>query len=127
MIQVKRAYEQVTSADGYRVLIDRLWPRGMSKEKEHLDVWLKEIAPSTELRKWFGHDPAKFPEFKKRYTKELDSGEAQIALQKLLQLIKENPIVTLIYSAKDDQYNNAVVLKEILEKRIPIKSKDKEG
>lgn len=116
MIQLKRAYEQVKTTDGYRILIDRLWPRGMSKEKEHLDLWLKEIAPSTDLRKWFNHDPAKFTTFKEHYLIELQSGKAQTAYQELLQIIKEKPVVTLIYSAKDETNNNAVVLKEALEK-----------
>lgn len=116
MIQLKRAYEQVSPTDGYRILVDRLWPRGMSKEKEALDLWLKEIAPSTELRKWFDHDPVKFSEFKTKYLLELQSGKAQAAFQELVQLTKEQPIITLIYSAKDEENNNAVILKEAIAK-----------
>ncbi|OJG24746.1 hypothetical protein RU98_GL001288 [Enterococcus caccae] len=88
----------------------------MSKEKEHLDVWLKTIAPSNELRKWFGHDPTKFAEFKEKYIAELRSADGQKSLQELVKLMKEQPTLTLIYSAKDEKNNNAVVLKEILEK-----------
>ncbi|EOL42840.1 DUF488 domain-containing protein [Enterococcus caccae] len=116
MIQIKRAYEETSPTDGYRILVDRLWPRGMSKEKEHLDVWLKTIAPSNELRKWFGHDPTKFAEFKEKYIAELRSADGQKSLQELVKLMKEQPTLTLIYSAKDEKNNNAVVLKEILEK-----------
>lgn len=117
MIQLKRAYESSEAADGYRVLVDRLWPRGMSKEKEQLDLWLKEIAPSNELRKWFNHEPTKFPLFKEKYLIELQSGEAKSAFQKLVQIIEKYPVTTLIYSAKDEKYNNAIILKEALEKR----------
>lgn len=116
MIQTKRAYDAVNCTDGYRVLVDRLWPRGMSKE-EQLDLWLKEIAPSKELRKWFNHEPDKFSQFKERYLVELNSGEAYAAFQKLLQIITEHPVITLIYSAKDELHNNAVVLKGFLEKK----------
>ncbi|WP_348922124.1 DUF488 domain-containing protein [Enterococcus rotai] len=116
MIQLKRAYEKVSPTDGYRILVDRLWPRGLSKEKEALDLWLKEIAPSNELRKWFDHDPVKFHEFKTKYLLELQSGKAQTAFQELVQLTKEQPIITLIYSAKDEKNNNAVVLKDAIAK-----------
>lgn len=90
----------------------------MSKANEHLDLWLKEIAPSNELRKWFNHELDRFPEFKERYFAEMQSGETQIALQELLQIAKEQRVLTLIYSAKDEEFNNAVVLKEVLEKRV---------
>ncbi|MGM0219774.1 DUF488 domain-containing protein [Enterococcus sp. AZ126] len=116
MIQIKRAYEKTNTNDGYRILVDRMWPRGMSKEKEHLDLWLKDIAPSNELRKWFNHEPDKFPVFKEKYKTELKSGDAKIAFQTLLKIIKEYPVVTMIYSAKDEVHNNAIVLKEIIEK-----------
>ncbi|MBM7688398.1 MarR family transcriptional regulator [Enterococcus ureilyticus] len=115
MIQIKRAYEQIAPTDGYRVLVDRLWPRGMSKEKEHLDLWLKEIAPSNELRKWFNHEADKFPVFKKKYLTELQSDETQSALQELLDITRKYPVITLVYSAKDEKFNNAVILKELLE------------
>ncbi|EOI00117.1 hypothetical protein UAW_00291 [Enterococcus haemoperoxidus ATCC BAA-382] len=116
MIQTKRAYENVSPDDGFRVLVDRIWPRGMSKEKEQLNVWLKDIAPSNELRKWFNHEPDKFPLFKEQYLTELQSGETLVAFQELLKIIKEYPVITLIYSAKDEVHNNARVLKEVLEK-----------
>ncbi|WP_429948951.1 hypothetical protein IGJ55_002512 [Enterococcus sp. AZ170] len=115
MIQIKRAYEQIAPTDGYRVLVDRLWPRGVSKEKEHLDLWLKEIAPSNELRKWFNHEADKFPVFKKKYLTELQSDETQSALQELLDITRKYPVITLVYSAKDEKFNNAVILKELLE------------
>ncbi|ALS01550.1 MarR family transcriptional regulator [Enterococcus silesiacus] len=115
MIQLKRAYAKPDAADGYRILVDRLWPRGMSKEKEHLDLWLKEIAPSNELRKWFNHEVAKYPEFREKYVIELQSGQTQVAFQELLQIMQAYQTLTLIYSAKDEHHNNAVVLKEVLE------------
>ncbi|MBO0467353.1 DUF488 domain-containing protein [Enterococcus plantarum] len=120
MIQIKRAYEKARPNDGYRILVDRLWPRGMSKEKEQLDLWLKEIAPSNDLRKWFNHEPDKFPLFKEKYLIELQSGEAHIACQKLLDITREYPAITLIYGAKDEVYNNAAVLKEMVEKMSQI-------
>lgn len=116
MIKIKRAYEKMVLSDGYRILVDRLWPRGMSKEKEHLDLWLKEVAPSNELRKWFNHELDKFPVFKEKYVGELNSGESHSAFQLLLQITREQPVTTLIYSAKDEIHNNAVVLQEVLEK-----------
>jgi uncharacterized protein YeaO (DUF488 family) len=111
-IKVKRVYEKVSKKnDGYRILIDRLWPRGLKKEDAHIDLWLKEIAPSTELRTWFKHEPAKWPEFKKRYFKELANKQA------LLNVIRENARahpITLLYGAKDEAHNNAVALQEYL-------------
>lgn len=101
--------------DGYRILIDRLWPRGISKEELRHDVWLKEIAPSDELRQWFDHDPEKFDEFKRRYKSELDSNDQT---QRLLSICQTKDIVTLIYAAKDRTHNNANVLKEYLESVI---------
>ncbi len=110
-IRMKRAYEPADAADGTRVLIDRLWPRGVRKEDAAIDLWLKGIAPSTELRQWFGHDPARFAEFRARYTAEVHAnGEA---LAKLRALAAEGP-VTLVYSARDSAHNDAVVLLEIL-------------
>ena len=114
MIQCKRVYEQASPDDGYRVLVDRLWPRGISKEKAALGIWDKSIAPSTELRKWFGHDPEKFEKFKKRYAEEL-SGNPDT--EKFISLIREElqkGPVTLLYGAKDEIHNQAVVLKEFL-------------
>ncbi|MEI5989496.1 DUF488 domain-containing protein [Enterococcus crotali] len=121
MIQLKRAYAKPAASDGYRILVDRLWPRGMSKEKEHLDLWLKEIAPSAELRKWFNHEAAKYPEFKAKYIRELQTGKAQAAFEELVGIVETHQMLTLIYSAKDEKNNNAVVLKELLDKRFPKK------
>lgn len=112
MIQIKRAYEAYSPTDGKRILIDRLWPRGISKEEVKLDLWLKDIAPSTELRQWFGHDPAKWREFKKRYISEIKSNTQ--ALSQIQTLVKKGK-VTLVYGAKDEEHNDAVVLKEYLE------------
>lgn len=110
-IKIKRIYEDPESADGYRILIDRLWPRGVSKEDAKLDEWNKELSPSTELRKWFDHTPERFEEFKKRYREELESHKEE--LNRLYTLAKSNT-VTLLYAAKNEKINNAVVLKEIL-------------
>ncbi len=108
-IKIKRVYEIPEKEDGNRILVDRLWPRGLSKEKARVDLWLKDIAPSTELRKWFDHDPAKWKEFKKRYLRELKDNNESIQTLKQ-QLIKGK--VTLLYGAKDEEYNQAIVLLE---------------
>lgn len=110
-IRLKRVYEQPTAEDGTRVLVDRLWPRGLTKEKARVDLWLKEIAPSTELRKWFGHDPTKWTEFKRRYRTELKQNKESVA--QLKAELKKGP-VTLVYGAKDEEHNDAVVLQEAL-------------
>jgi len=109
-LTIKRVYEEPDKDDGIRILIDRLWPRGLSKEKAHVDLWLKQIAPSTELRKWFAHDPAKWTEFKTRYRAELKHNGEQLAVLK--QAIIKGP-VTLLYGAKDEQHNDAIVLQEL--------------
>lgn len=106
--RIKRVYEAPAADDGTRVLVDRVWPRGVSKEEAKLDLWLKEIAPSTELRKWFGHVPDKYPEFKKRYLQELSGNPA------LQQLKEMSGTVTLLYGAKDEVHNQAVVLSGLL-------------
>ncbi len=111
--KIKRIYESPESDDGYRVLVDRLWPRGISKERAALDEWAKEIAPTNELRQWFNHDPEKFTEFSERYRKELDENPAVI---KARNDWTNHPTVTLLYSAKDVEFNQAVVLKQWLEK-----------
>lgn len=103
-------YDHPSDADGTRILIDRLWPRGLSKKDAQVDRWLKEVAPSTELRKWFGHDPEKWAEFKKRYRAELKDNPA---LAGLIEVAREGDI-TLVYAAKDQMHNHAVVLEEIL-------------
>ncbi len=114
MIQLKRVYEKPSRRDGLRVLVDRLWPRGLSKERAAVKLWLKELAPSTELRKWFDHDPAKWKQFQVRYRKELR--DKQDALELLRQKSAERT-VTLVYGARDEEHNEAVVLKRILEGR----------
>lgn len=117
-LQCKRIYEPANETDGFRILVDRLWPRGIKKEKAHINLWAKEIAPSNELRKWFSHDPLKFDTFKKRYRKELICNPASQKFGNLcLQKIKEQNI-TLLYAAKNEQYNQAVVIKEWLEEQI---------
>lgn len=109
-LQIARIYESKGEATtGYRVLVDRIWPRGISKEAAHLDLWAKELAPSTELRKWFGHAPARFEEFSQRYMKELnDNPEAQ----DLIKQIEKHDNVTLLYGAKDKTHNQTVVLQQ---------------
>ncbi len=108
MIQIKRIYDSASDDDGYRVLVDRLWARGVSKENARIDQWMKEIAPSTELRKWFGHEVDKWSEFKARYKKELS--EKEDLLNEIKNLEKEHKKITLLYSAKDTEHNQAVVL-----------------
>ena len=111
VIKLKRAYEPPSAGDGTRVLIDRLWPRGISKQKAKLDYWMKDIAPSTELRKWFGHDPKRWAEFRRRYAAELREHPDLIA--ELRSLARKNPI-TLVYAAYDESHNDAVVLRDVL-------------
>jgi uncharacterized protein YeaO (DUF488 family) len=115
MISLKRVYEPAETGDGGRFLVERLWPRGVKKENLCIDGWLKEVAPSTELRKWFKHDPAKWKEFRRRYFAELK--DRQRALQPLLEAARHGKI-TLVYSSHDQEHNNAVVLKEYLEHKL---------
>ena len=110
-VAIKRVYEEPAESDGARILVDRLWPRGLAKEKAKVDLWLKEIAPSNELRKWFAHDPKKWPEFQKRYAEELKSQAAQLAL---LKHEGAHGPITLLYGAKDAEHNQAVVLQRML-------------
>lgn len=110
-IKIKRIYEKTEKADGFRVLVDRLWPRGVSKEKAHLDLWLKEVAPSAGLRQWFNHDQKKWKEFEKRYRRELAQNPA---FGELKNIIKKHKSVTLLFAAKDEEYNDAIVLKKSL-------------
>jgi uncharacterized protein YeaO (DUF488 family) len=112
-IKVKRAYEKPSRGDGKRVLVDRLWPRGISKEAAKIDLWVKEAAPSSELRKWFGHEPEKWGDFQKRYFKELDKKPEAV---KELEKAAHKGSMTLVYGAKDEEHNNAVALKVYLEK-----------
>lgn len=112
MIKIKRIYEEYSLDDGFRILVDRLWPRGVSKDDAHIDLWFKEIAPTDHLRKWFSHDPKKWNIFKNKYIEELKKNES--SLNKIKNLVEEHTIVTLVFSAKDEQHNNAVVLGEVL-------------
>lgn len=115
LLKVKRVYDPIEKDDGNRFLVDRLWPRGVSKDSLHIEGWLKEAAPSNALRKWFGHEPEKWGEFCRRYFTELDN--IQDAIQPLLESSSHNNI-TLLYSAKDTRYNNAIALKEYIEKKV---------
>jgi uncharacterized protein YeaO (DUF488 family) len=120
-MKIKRVYESPAKDDGTRILIDRLWPRGLTKEKAAIDLWLKDIAPSTELRKWFGHDPKKWNAFQKRYRQELEENKETVALLK--SQLKKGP-VSLVYGAKDELHNDAVVLKEWLQQHFKNLSHD---
>jgi len=111
-IQLKRAFDPASKKDGHRVLVDRIWPRGLRKEEARIDDWMKEIAPSTGLRKWFGHEPAKWNEFRRRYFAELNRRPELV--DRLVKIARSGPL-TLVYSAKDEQHNNAVALREYLE------------
>ena len=113
MLKIKRIHDEPDPGDGLRLLVDRLWPRGLSKERARVDRWLKEIAPSDELRRWFGHDPAKWPEFRTRY---LDELKARRPLLDEVSHLAKKQLVTLLYAARDEEHNNAVVLKELLGK-----------
>jgi len=112
MITIKRIYEPNNPQDGCRVLVDRLWPRGVSKQKAALDLWMKDIGPSTELRQWFGHDPAKWAGFQKKYREEL-KGKNEM-LDELRNLAKDNGQLTLLYGARDQEHNEAVIIAELL-------------
>ena len=109
--KIKRVYEKPAKEDGFRILADRLWPRGLTKEKASVDLWLKEIAPSTELRKWFGHDPEKWNEFKKKYVAELKKNKETVSILK--EKIKEGT-VTILYGARDEEHNEALVILDFL-------------
>jgi uncharacterized protein YeaO (DUF488 family) len=117
-IAIKRAYEDASAEDGTRFLVERLWPRGIRKADLPLDAWLKDVAPSTELRKWFAHDPSKWSEFRKRYARELDANPS--AWQPILDRARHGR-VTLVFSSHDEAHNNAVVLKEYLDERLRSK------
>jgi uncharacterized protein YeaO (DUF488 family) len=117
-IRLKRAYEPPSPDDGMRVLVDRLWPRGLRKSEAAIDRWLKEVAPSSELRRWFGHDPRKWDEFRRKYRVELSGGGD--LLRELRQAAQEGPL-TLVYSARDQEHNQAVVLRDVLKDTSPDK------
>lgn len=113
-LSIKRVYDEPSASDGVRILVDRLWPRGESKEKAHIDLWLKEVAPSTNLRKWFNHEPAKFEEFSKKYSEELKNNNS---VNQIIDILKRKN-VSLIYAAKDEQINQAVVLRNFILKKL---------
>lgn len=115
-IRLKRIYEEPAPNDGFRCLVDRIWPRGISKEKAGIDDWKKELAPSTRLRKWFGHDPDRFDGFRKRYMKELNGHRGQLSE---LRRRARNSRLTLVYAARDEEHNQAVVLRDVLRRGLP--------
>jgi uncharacterized protein YeaO (DUF488 family) len=110
-IKIKRIYEPYEKNDGYRILVDRLWPRGIKKETAHFDIWLKEVAPSTVLRKWFNHEPEKWPQFLMKYRTEL---KGSATLDELISLVNKHKLVTLLYGAKNDNFNQAAALKQFI-------------
>ncbi len=114
-VLLKRVYEKPSTSDGYRVLVDRLWPRGLGKETAKVSLWLKDIAPSDELRKWYHARPTQWPAFRERYIEELAEPDRMAALEQLHELAKNRKAVTLLYSSRNTERNNAVVLKELLE------------
>jgi uncharacterized protein YeaO (DUF488 family) len=125
-VRLRRVYELPTPEDGRRILVDRLWPRGVSKARAALDAWAKDVAPSSDLRRWFGHDPARWEEFKRRYRQELAAHPE--ALRPLLEAAAEGPL-TLVYGARDERHNEAVVLQRVLEERLakpPDRTEDPE-
>ncbi|WP_030906766.1 DUF488 domain-containing protein [Streptosporangium amethystogenes] len=117
-VRVRRVYEEPEASDGARVLVDRIWPRGLSKEKAHLDEWCKAVAPSTELRTWYGHDPARFEEFGRRYRAELEDPERATALEHLRELAKKRPL-TLLTASRQADISEAVILADLLRSRGP--------
>jgi uncharacterized protein YeaO (DUF488 family) len=117
MIATKRAYEPADPADGYRVLIDRLWPRGVSKSRAHLDAWAKDVAPSAELRQWYGHDPSKWKEFKTRYSRELRAPAAKATLDDLVRRARRGR-VTLIYGSRAAEISDVAVLQQKMSRRL---------
>jgi uncharacterized protein YeaO (DUF488 family) len=119
-VRVKRAYEPAASSDGFRVLVDRLWPRGVSRERARLDQWDRELSPSTELRRWFGHRPDRFEEFRRRYLHELSEHRDRIAE---LRRRARKGTLTLVYSARDAEHNDAVVVAEVIRRGLPKTSK----
>jgi uncharacterized protein YeaO (DUF488 family) len=115
-VHIKRAYEKAANADGQRVLLDRMWPRGVKKEDARIHYWAKDLAPSTELRKWFGHDPERWTEFKKRYLAEIRANKD--GLSALRNELKGATRLTLVYGARDEEHNNAVVMADYLKKHL---------
>ena len=117
-IRIERIYNNPKGDNSFRILVDRLWPRGLSKENTRIDLWQKDIAPSNILRKWFGHDEKKWDEFKRKYFKELDKKSDSDTVDRIIKLAKEQNSITLLYGTKEERFNNAVALKEYLEEKI---------
>lgn len=117
-VLLKRAYEKPAESDGFRVLVDRLWPRGVSKVRLRLDLWQRAVAPSTELRQWFDHDPAKWDEFRKRYFVELRHAATRRAIDETIAAAKNSSAITLVYGARDSEHNEAVVLRGVFTRRL---------
>jgi|SRR5580692_12742190 uncharacterized protein YeaO (DUF488 family) len=115
MIKLKRVYDKPAKDDGWRVLVDRLWPRGMTKEAAHLDAWMKDVAPTDALRKWFGHEPVKWAAFEKKYHAELATKKELLA--ELKKMAKDHDTLTLLFGAKDEEHNEAIVLADVLKGR----------
>lgn len=115
-ILLKRAYEAADKDDGFRILVDRIWPRGVSKDFAHIDFWAKDVTPTTSLRKWFSHDPLKWVEFKKNYEAELDGRPSEV--DDFLHLLHEHEIVTFVYGAKDTKHTHALILREYMQERL---------
>ena len=117
MIAIKQAYDPSSRTDGARILVDRLWPRGVKKEELHVEEWMRELGPTDELRRFFGHDPARWQEFRRRYLAELKRPEAKVLLDRLENVARDGTL-TLVYGARDEKHNEAVVLKKLLDKRL---------
>lgn len=117
-VQIKRAYDPPAKADGYRVLVDRVWPRGLRKEDLRMNEWAKDLAPSTKLRQWFGHDPKRWSDFQQRYEWELMAAHSKAEIQRVIEAAKEYPRLTLVYSAKDEEHNQAVVLHRVFARKL---------
>lgn len=121
-IRIKRAYEPQARGDGYRVLVDRVWPRGLRKEDLHVKLWAKELGPSTELRQWFGHDPKRWKQFVERYKTELKDRNCEAQIRNIIADAKDAPAITLVYSAKDEEHNQAVVLRDTFQRLLTRRS-----
>ena len=117
IIRIERIYDNPKGDNSFRILVDRLWPRGLSKEKTRINLWQKDIAPSNTLRKWFGHDEKKWEEFKRKYFKELDKKSNSETVDEIIKMAKEHSSITLLYGAKEERFNNAAALKEYLEQK----------
>ena len=117
MIRIERVYDNPKEVDSFRILVDRLWPRGLSKDKAKIDLWEKDIAPSNTLRKWFGHDEKKWDEFKRKYFKELDKKNYSDTVDRIIKMVKVQHSITLLYGAHEERFNNAAALKEYLEQK----------